>query len=140
MRDSPHETFNCPDIRASTSELAALGITVGDPSGQLLYHYDGPDLWVEIGMIAVFGDRIRAVPKADLPSVYLGRLIGAAEDAFRTRPRKASGWTHGYLRGVGSRWVSWISVRVESADAQAHAIHRARSVAEHRLPNLAAIA
>ncbi|MBF6328764.1 hypothetical protein [Nocardia transvalensis] len=89
---------------ATKEELAALGIVIDPPFGAVDYDLDAAGNAVaEIGTVAVRRTGIVASPRWGLTIEQEAELVGLAEAAVWTPPRRKDGWHY-----AGSVWRCWV--------------------------------
>lgn len=104
------------DNAQALAALEPLGVRLRPAAGQLVYFRDEETGYVmkEIGSLFVDPDgTIEILPCRGHSPRDLRVLLGSAEEAFRRKPSKATGW-HFRRRGPGkSFWYAEIQVRAD---------------------------
>lgn len=118
MPDTPRLHFTVAPIRATTAELAALGISIEAPFGNITYRLRGDILMAGIGQIVAIREHIHVIPRLRLADRQLSHLVGAAENAFFTPRAHPLGWHPSTVDGI-DRWTRWIATPAENIPATA---------------------
>lgn len=121
--------------------LKPMGVRLREPMGRSVYFRDEESGLVlqEAGSIAVYGDgRICVWPRVDVAESVVCVLLASAEEAFRNKPRKSTGW-HLRRKGQAAYWSTVVLVRAPDEDAVVmamraqHEMDRDRAMFEERL-------